>query len=110
LFKEGKSIAAHPVRITYKLIDASHLSGCLQAGFSVSSRNFKKAVDRNRIKRLLRESYRKQKSTLLEALDKDSTQMSIAIFIIYTGKELPAYEFVNEKMNLALKKLADQLK
>jgi ribonuclease P protein component len=65
-------------------------------------------VDRNRVKRLLRESYRKQKSTFLEMMNKEGASLSLAIFIIYTGKELPAYEFVYEKMTLALKKLADQ--
>jgi ribonuclease P protein component len=106
LFKEGKSVAAHPIRITYKKTD--NQANPLQAGFSVSSRNFKKAVDRNRIKRLMRESFRKQKSTFLGLLNKQGAQISMAIFIIYTGKELPVYEFVDEKMRLALKKLADQ--
>ncbi|HTE27613.1 ribonuclease P protein component [Flavitalea sp.] len=154
LFKEGKSVAAHPIRITFKLIvdkpvdqqdvqsnslgsgpseetlkmgasqldlqntgsleknalQVSRLPGDLRAGFSVSSRNFKKAVHRNRIKRLLRESYRKQKSTLLDVITREGAQISMAIFIIYTGKELPAYEFVDEKMKLALKKLAGQLR
>ena len=133
LFKEGKSVAAHPIRITYKLMvdkggdqgvdkgveqpvdqhdvlsNSNPFSTDLKAGFSVSSKNFKKAVHRNRIKRLLRESYRKQKSTLLELTTREGAQISLAIFIIYTGKELPAYEFVDEKMKLALKKLADQL-
>ncbi|RYE52660.1 MAG: ribonuclease P protein component [Sphingobacteriales bacterium] len=122
LFKEGKSVAAHPVRITYKVTVSQlasesvlksdvnqDISSFLQAGFSVSSRNFKKAVDRNRIKRLLRESYRKQKSTLHELLTGRSASVSIAIFIIYTGKELPVYEFVDEKMKSALKKLSAEL-
>jgi ribonuclease P protein component len=99
-------VAVHPIRITYKRMDGE--GTILQAGFSVSSRNFKKAVDRNRIKRLLRESYRKQKSTLLELLTKEGAPVSLAIFLIYTGKELPAYEFVDEKMRLAIKKLADR--
>jgi ribonuclease P protein component len=75
----------------------------LQAGFGASSRNFKKAVDRNRIKRLSREAYRLQKHALLDHLkDKGG---SLAVFFIYTGKDLPDYKTVTEKIGVALQKL-----
>jgi ribonuclease P protein component len=75
----------------------------LQAGFSASSRNFKKAVDRNRIKRLMREAYRLQKNPLQEALQ--AKQKQLALFFIYTGKELPDYKTVSEKIGVILNKL-----
>ncbi len=75
----------------------------LQAGFGASSRNFKKAVDRNRIKRLTREAYRLQKNALRQRLEE--TDRSLAVFIIYTGKELPEYDTVTKKMGLILQKL-----
>lgn len=106
MFKDGRAVSAFPVRISYRLLDAA--DHVLQAGFSASSRNFKKAVDRNRIKRLLRENYRKQKPELYDVLVASGKRL--AIFIIYTGKEVPAFEFVEEKMKLALKKLIEQLK
>lgn len=106
LFSEGLSIAVFPIRITYKTIEkGDHI---LQAGFSASSRNFKKAVDRNRIKRLLRESFRRQRADLFNQLS--SANLHLAIFIIFTGKEVPAYELVDEKMKKALKKLSEQFK
>jgi ribonuclease P protein component len=79
----------------------------LQAGFSVSSRNFKKAVDRNRIKRLLREAYRLLKAGLSDPLNKSGKKL--VIFVIFTGKELPPYQLVYEKMEIALAKLVATL-
>lgn len=75
----------------------------LQTGFTASSRNFKKAVDRNRIKRLAREAYRLQKNDLQNQLIQQ--QKSLAVFIIYTGNQLPEYKLVFEKMGSALKRL-----
>ena len=75
----------------------------LQAGFTVSSRNFKKAVDRNRIKRLTRETYRLQKNQLQNQLREN--HKSLAVFFIYTGKELPQYAALFEKVKIALEKL-----
>lgn len=75
----------------------------MQAGFTVSARNFKKAVDRNRIKRLMREAYRLQKNPLREHLQE--SRKSIAVFFVYTGNELPQYDVVFEKINTALQKL-----
>ncbi|WP_205508403.1 ribonuclease P protein component [Longitalea arenae] len=102
LFSEGRAVAAFPIRVQYKLVDQL-LTVPLQAGFSVSSRNFKKAVDRNRIKRLMREAYRLQKAPLEQALQ--TKQQQLALFLIYTGKELPEFTVVKEKVEVVLKKL-----
>ena len=75
----------------------------LQAGFTVSSRNFKKAVDRNRIKRLMKESYRLQKIPLEVKLQ--SVSASLAVFFIFTGKEIPVLAVVSESMKKAINKL-----
>jgi ribonuclease P protein component len=102
LFSEGRAVTSFPIRVQYK-IDDPLLTVSLQAGFSVSSRNFKKAVDRNRIKRLMREAYRLQKAPLEQALQ--TKQQKLALFLIYTGKELPNYALVREKVEVVLKKL-----
>ena len=100
LFSEGKKFVVAPFRIFYLFRD-SLLS--LQFGVGVSSKNFKKAVDRNRIKRLTKEAYRLQKNDLKEKLR--STGKQLDLFFIYTSKELPDYKLVKDKVALALKKL-----
>ena len=60
LFAEGESIAKYPVRLVFKKASFEE-DVAFKVGTSVSKRYFKKAVDRNRIKRLMRESYRKNK-------------------------------------------------
>jgi len=78
----------------------------LQAGIGVGSRYFKKAVDRNRIKRLLREAYRLQKAELQQVLEKNNQQMSV--FFLYNGKELAAHGLIMDKMKVALQRLVKQ--
>ena len=75
----------------------------MQVAFSVSSKNFKKAVERNRIKRLMREAYRLQKGILQSELEEH--QKNLVVFIIYNGSTLPEFENIFEKMGSALQKL-----
>ena len=105
LFKEGKSFSHFPFRIIYLEIE-NHLFP-LQAGFSVSKRHFKNAVDRNRIKRLMRECYRLQKNSLKTELEEN--HKSLVLFFIYTGNELPKYDFVFEKIGSALGRLEEHV-
>ena len=75
----------------------------MQAGFGASTKNFGRAVDRNRIKRVTREAYRLQKDPLYNCLKKNNKHL--AVFFIYTGKELPLYNEVYKKMSNILQKL-----
>lgn len=101
LFKKGKSFAHFPLRIIY--IQSEKNYSHLQATFSVSSKNFRKAVQRNRIKRLMREAYRLQKEPLLSKLKDD--QKNLIVFIIYNNNALPEFDNIFEKMGVALQQL-----
>ena len=111
LFNEGKSFSIFPIRVYYLLDKCAEAAGKrveiespLQFGVGVSKRHFKKAVDRNRVKRLIREAYRIQKLTLKQILvDKEGYNMQV--FFIYTGKELPLFTSIKEKMREALVRL-----
>ena len=75
----------------------------LQSAFGVSSRLFRKAVQRNRIKRLTRESYRVRKMLILDLLKQGN--FALSVFLLYIGKELPEFDQVNMKMDLILQRL-----
>lgn len=79
----------------------------IQAGVTAGSRKFKKAVDRNRVKRVLREAYRLQKLPLQNALREQ--KVSLSIFFIYRGKELPVFNEAYEKMGIILQKLQNEI-
>ncbi|HLK27884.1 MAG TPA: ribonuclease P protein component [Puia sp.] len=106
LFREGKNFSLFPFRIYYlhhKSFTIHHSPFTVQFGVGASSKNFKKAVDRNRIKRLMKEAYRLQKTNLNNLLKERNQQVSV--FVIYTGKELPEYKMVFEKMGVILQRL-----
>ena len=93
LFAEGKSLTVYPLKLIYLASD--HESPYkIQTGVSVSKRNFKKAVQRNRIKRLMREAYRKNKDLVYGS---ENTKKHIFMFIYQGNKELE-YRVIEEKM------------
>ena len=74
---------------------------------SVSKRYFKHAVDRNRVKRQIREAYRLNKAPLVEALS--SREEKLALAFIYLSDELMATSFLQKRMCIALDKLVEKL-
>ncbi len=102
LFKEGKSVSTNGFTLVYWITPLNSFYPA-QAGFAVPKKFFKKAVDRNRVKRLLREAYRKNKISLYENLTERKQQ--IALMWVYKGKELPEYEAVLKAVTGCLKKL-----
>ncbi|WP_016989746.1 ribonuclease P protein component [Flavobacterium sp. ACAM 123] len=105
LFSEGKSVSKYPLRLVYHCGPSSD-GQQIKMGVSVSKRNFKKAVDRNYFKRILRETYRLNKHILFDNLD---TPFSFMFF--YQTKERLSYEEINTKtIQLFEKFIAQQAK
>jgi ribonuclease P protein component len=104
LFKDGKAFSHFPFRVVYLFTEKKESSEWpLQAGFTVGVKHFKKAVDRNRIKRLMRETYRLQKQSLQATVQRSGK--GFAVFFIYTGNELPQHALILRKMEDALARL-----
>ena len=73
---------------------------------SVSKRSFKRAVDRNRIKRLMRESWRNRRSVFEDGLPE---RVQFAVVLIFVGKDLPSQEHVDRAMDRLLSRMNDAL-
>ncbi|MEO8774241.1 MAG: ribonuclease P protein component [Gelidibacter sp.] len=93
LFSEGKSVAAYPLRLVYLKTDFEEPVK-IKTGVSVSKRNFKTAVARNRLKRLMREAYRLNKSNYF-----NNISGQYAFMILYIGKTGTDFETISKKMN-----------
>lgn len=91
LFSEGKSVSKYPLRLVY-VPTALENEERIKFGVSVSKKYFKKAVDRNYFKRVLRETYRLNKQLLLENM----AQPYAFMFFYQTKDKLP-YSEINEK-------------
>jgi ribonuclease P protein component len=98
LFAEGKSVSKFPLRLVYVPVELENEEK-IKFGVSVSKKHFKKAVDRNYYKRLLRECYRLNKALLLENREKPH-----AIMFFYQSKDQMSFAEMNEKTKLLFEK------
>lgn len=105
LFSEGKSFTINPFKLYYLIRLPATLDSLptMQFGVGVSTKNFKSAVDRNKIKRITREAYRLLKPPLQEKLKERKIQLNV--FFVYTSKEIMSYQEVYDATKLILNKL-----
>jgi ribonuclease P protein component len=111
LVKTGNSLYLFPFRAIYSTYGSAENENVFPAnlGISVSKKKFKRAVDRNRIKRYIRESYRKIKEQDLYPFLKDN-HISLKILLIYIHSEILDAETFQLKIGSILKKLKNVLK
>ena len=107
LFKKGNAIYDFPIKAVWieTKFHADELK--VQAAFSVSKKKHKKAVVRNRIKRLMREAYRLNKIDLYGFLYKKN--MQLAVMFIYSGEDIPAYSKIEGKIIDTLNRLMSDI-
>ncbi len=103
LFSEGKSVSKYPLRLVYNSVVLKE-GEKIKIGVSVSKKHFKKAVDRNYFKRVLRETYRLNKHLLIDHLDQ-----SYSFMLFYQTKERLSYQEINTKTVQLFEKFIAQI-
>lgn len=106
IFEEGKFVKAYPLKAFYRLnslvkdgLDAEPL----RMSVTASKRSFKSAVDRNRVKRVIREAFRLQKDALHQYLIEN--KLSLNVMFLYQGRELPDHIKISKAMKKVISKL-----
>jgi ribonuclease P protein component len=105
LFSEGNKFFSYPFRVIY-LVNPVPAKFPVQLLISVPRSLFRKAADRNRVKRLIREAYRINKNILYEALSNRNEHLLLCL--VYTSKEIVPFETVREKIIVILQRLKER--
>ncbi len=103
LFETGKSFNSPPFKIIWD--ETTESTAPAKIVISIPKRLFKRAVDRNRLKRLTRESYRKNKHLLYDNLKKKK----VHLMFIFTAKKIIEYKEMEEKIISALQRLSKNI-
>ncbi|AEE50633.1 Ribonuclease P protein component [Haliscomenobacter hydrossis DSM 1100] len=108
MFKEGQSFGQYPLRFVWLPVEPENTSFPAQFTVSVPKKKFKKAVDRNRLRRQIREAYRLNKQLLYRNLD--PSQKVYALMVIYVAKETVEYTEIETNMHRGLRRLGKILR
>lgn len=105
LFTEGNVFVIHPYRVFW--LRNEDQENCLKIAISVPKKRFKKAVDRNLLKRRTREAFRTQKDELTETLQLN--QLKLSVFLVYINDTIVEFSFLEKQMLQVLQKLNNHM-
>jgi ribonuclease P protein component len=105
LFSKGSAITIYPYRLIWLTVDED-MPVPAQVLFSYTRKAIRRATDRNRIRRLNKEAYRKCKHRLYAVLE--NTKKNCIFAVIYLDKNIPAYSVVEQKMDQLLDRLIEE--
>ena len=106
---QGHSLVAFPLRAVYMMVPKDRMAGetvAAQVLMSVSKRHFRHAVDRNRVKRQLREAYRKNKDIVTAVVPEG---LVVAVAFLWLADSLQPSAVVEKRMKSLLHRIAEQI-
>ena len=106
LFTQGESFIVYPLRVVY-IVTTNEEKEVVSVLISVPKKRFKRAVKRNRLKRLIREAYRHNKHHLIETMISKGKKLHLAFS--YVSDEEMDLDAINKKMQIALEKLGSKV-
>jgi ribonuclease P protein component len=107
LFAKGQSMNAFPIKLIYTI--ESNEPGSLQTGVGAPSRTFRKAVARNRVKRLLREGFRLERPDFLRSSASALNKLRVNLFFLYTDATVISQKEIQEKIKQLLSRLSEKI-
>lgn len=107
LFRSGKAFFIYPLKVCYTIQPASESSVALKMGISAPKKLFRKAVERNYLKRIAREAYRIQKPGLLAACKTQNSQLQLMLIYVAAGPH--SYQNVYKTMSQIITRLQQEL-
>lgn len=107
LFKDGNSLFKYPIKLMYLKLPEEFIGCHMQFGVTVPKKMFKKATDRNLLKRRQLEAYRKTKNDLFIKLEEQN--IHLIIMSIYIGKQEESYLLIEQTLNKLIRELSKKV-